>query len=185
MGESGRQSRSCSLKVVKILQALAVMGDTDGVVVECLKAELEKAKKLVKEARTEQSVPVEEAPASADWTRWKPCSDACGHHRAACSRSGVLGRTGFSLESAAAGVCREAGKHVATNLFVRDMDLESRLWADVLPLFDGVQLAVDTTLVPAIQGDGQSQRRAADRGALGGSGSGGGRWVMAPCRSHL
>ena len=32
------------LKVVKIQQALAVMGDTDGVAVECLKADLEKAK---------------------------------------------------------------------------------------------------------------------------------------------
>ena len=35
--------------------------------------------------------------------------DAFGHHRAACSRSEVLGRRGFSLESAAARVCREAG----------------------------------------------------------------------------
>ena len=33
------------LKVVKFQQALAVMADTDGVAVECLKAELEKAKK--------------------------------------------------------------------------------------------------------------------------------------------
>ena len=33
------------LKAVKIQQPLAVMGDTDGVAVECLKAELEKAKK--------------------------------------------------------------------------------------------------------------------------------------------
>ena len=49
--------------------------------------------------------------------------DAFGHHRAACSKSGVLGRRGFALESAAARACREAGARVATNLFVRDMDL--------------------------------------------------------------
>ena len=82
-------------------RALAVMGDTDGVAVECLKAELRKAKKDIEclkfivrsekriaeldrereseqsaltnaKARpqrleTEQSVPVEEAPAPADW----------------------------------------------------------------------------------------------------------------------
>ena len=35
--------------------------------------------------------------------------DSRGHHRAACSVAGVLGRRGFALESAAARVCREAG----------------------------------------------------------------------------
>ena len=35
--------------------------------------------------------------------------DAFGHHRSACATSGVLGRRGFPLESAAARVCREAG----------------------------------------------------------------------------
>ena len=49
--------------------------------------------------------------------------DVLGHHRAACSRAGVLGSRGFSLESAAARVCREAGARVSTNLFVRDLDL--------------------------------------------------------------
>ena len=49
--------------------------------------------------------------------------DAFGHHRTACSRSGVLGRRGFSLESAAARVCREAGGRVATNSLVCDLDL--------------------------------------------------------------
>ena len=32
-----------------------------------------------------------------------------GHHRAACPRAGVLSRRGFSLESASARICREAG----------------------------------------------------------------------------
>ena len=35
--------------------------------------------------------------------------DPFGHHRAACSMTGSLGRRGFPLESAAARVCREAG----------------------------------------------------------------------------
>ena len=47
--------------------------------------------------------------------------DAFGHHRSACATSGVLGRRGFPLESAAARVCREAGARVPTN--VRDLDL--------------------------------------------------------------
>ena len=33
--------------------------------------------------------------------------DVLGHHREACSRSGVLGRRGFAVESAAAQICRE------------------------------------------------------------------------------
>ena len=49
--------------------------------------------------------------------------DPRGHHRAACSRAGVLGSRGFSVESAAARVCREAGARVSTNLLVRDLDL--------------------------------------------------------------
>ena len=35
--------------------------------------------------------------------------DPCGHHRAACPRVGVLGSRGFSVESAAARVCRVPG----------------------------------------------------------------------------
>ena len=49
--------------------------------------------------------------------------DSRGHHRAACPLAGVLGRRGFSLESAAARVCREAGGRVTTNVRVQDMDL--------------------------------------------------------------
>ena len=40
--------------------------------------------------------------------------DPLGHHRAACSRTGALGRRGFALESALARVCREAGGRSAT-----------------------------------------------------------------------
>ena len=41
----------------------------------------------------------------------------------ACATSGVLGRRGFPLESAAARVCREAGTRVHTYVMVKDLDL--------------------------------------------------------------
>ena len=90
----------------------------------------------------------------------------------ACSRSGVLGRGEFALESAAARVCREVGGRVATNILVRDLDLGTpdardarrlEVVVDGLPLFGGAQLAVDTTLVSAIQGNGEPRNGAADR----------------------
>ena len=67
------------------------------------------------------------------------------------------------MESAAARVCRGAGGRVATNMFVRNMDLgvqraaDSRrleVVVDGLPLFGGVQLAVDSKVVSALKGDG-------------------------------
>ena len=97
--------------------------------------------------------------------------DSLGHHRAACSRAGLLGRRGFAVESAAARVCREAGGRVAMNVLVRDMDLalpnahdarRLEILADGLPLFGGAQLAVDTTLVSPIRGDGSARPGAAD-----------------------
>ena len=90
--------------------------------------------------------------------------DAFGHHRSACAVSGVLGRRGFALESAAARVCREAGGRVTLNVRVSDLDLPPRgaqdqrrleVVADGLPLFHGAQLAIDTTMVSAVRGDGQ------------------------------
>ena len=68
-------------------------------------------------------------------------------------RTGALGRRGFALESALARVCREAGGRVATNLFVRNVDLgipSAGVVVDGLLLFGG-QLAVDTTLVSALR----------------------------------
>ena len=49
--------------------------------------------------------------------------DVFGHHRAACSRAGVLGRRGFAVESAVEQICREAGARVSTNVMVRDLDI--------------------------------------------------------------
>ena len=83
--------------------------------------------------------------------------DSFGHHRAACPRAGLLARRGFAVEMAAAKVCREAGARVTTNVLVRDLDLgvphpaldgrRLEVVAEGLPLFGGVQLALDTTLV--------------------------------------
>ena len=92
--------------------------------------------------------------------------DSFGHHRAACARSGVLGRRGFVLESA-----REAGRRVGTNCLMRDTDLpvlatDSRrleVVVDGLPLFGGCQLAVDTTLVCAMHCDGTPHDGAPNR----------------------
>ena len=87
-------------------------------------------------------------PLSSRQCRCGRSLDFFGHHRAACSRAGVLGRRGFAVESVAARICREGGTRVATNFMVRDMDLRRlEVVADGLPLFGGVQLAVDTTLV--------------------------------------
>ena len=89
--------------------------------------------------------------------------DSRGHHRAACAVAGVLGRRGFALESAAARVCREAGARVSLDVRVQDMDLARpdaldnrrlEVVADGLPLFQGAQLAVDTTAVSVLRRDG-------------------------------
>ena len=59
-------------------------------------------------------------------TRYCRCGrpfDCLGHHRAACSVAGILGKRGFPLENAAARVCREAGTRIQTNVMVREMDL--------------------------------------------------------------
>ena len=86
--------------------------------------------------------------------------------------AGVFGRRSFALESAAAKICREAGGRVATNLFVRDLDvnvpnlMDNRrleVVADVLLLLAGAQLAVDTTLVCPLHADGTRHRRASTR----------------------
>ena len=66
-----------------------------------------------------------------------------------------LGKRRFSLECAAAQVCREAGARVASNVFVRDMDLfdafdgcRLEIVADGLTLLRGAQLATGGTVRP-------------------------------------
>ena len=71
-----------------------------------------------------------------------PFAQLLGHHRAACSRSGVSGRRGHAVESAATRVCREAGARVTTNVMIRDMQPQkpegaagSKSWRMVFPCF--------------------------------------------------
>ena len=100
--------------------------------------------------------------------------DVCGHHHAVCARAGMLGRQGFSLESIAGRICKEAKGRVRTNMFVRDMDLavpgvpESRrleVVVDGLPLRGGAQLALDTALMCALHADGASRRHGRREGS--------------------
>ena len=97
--------------------------------------------------------------------------DFLGHHRAACAEAGILAKRGFVLERAAAQVCREAGARVSTNVFVRDMDLAHfnafdgrrlEVVADGLSLWQGAQLAIDTTMVSPLRRDGSARPGAAN-----------------------
>ena len=97
--------------------------------------------------------------------------DTFGHHRAACAQEELLSRRGFAVELAAAKICREVGARVTANVMVRDLDLaipqqaldgrRLEVVADGLPLFGGVQLAIDTTLVSPVRADGNARRGAA------------------------
>ena len=83
----------------------------------------------------------------------------------------MLVRRGYSLESVAERICREAGGRVRTNMFVRDMDLDVpvsdgrrlEVVVDGLFLHGGAQLAVDTTLLCALHADGRPRRGAASQ----------------------
>ena len=76
------------------------------------------------------------------------------------------GVRGFALERAAAQVCREGGGRVSTNVMVRNLDIEGGNPNDArrleIVVFDGAQLAIDTTMVSPLQRDGTGRRRAAD-----------------------
>ena len=94
--------------------------------------------------------------------------DPFGDHRAACPRSGVLRGRGCPLERAAARICREAGARVTTNTLLTHLNLPSlhrldqrriEVIANGLPLHQGAQLAVDTTLVSPFTTSSQPRRR--------------------------
>ena len=94
---------------------------------------------------------------------------ACGCYRAACAQSGILRSRGGPLERATARICREAGARATTNTRVNDLnishphqhdDRRMEVIANGLPLWNGAQLAVDTTLVSPLTREGQPRRRA-------------------------
>ena len=102
-----------------------------------------------------------------------PCGrplDPSGHQCAACPHTGVLGRRGFPLESAAAHVSREAGGESdyerpspgsgpASKSRSRQSPFGSGgRWT---PLFHGAQLAIDTTMVSPVRMDGSARRQCA------------------------
>ena len=96
--------------------------------------------------------------------------DSRGHHRAACATVGVLGARGFPLESAAARVFREAGGRVSMHVREADLDIPQRgdadnrrleVVCDGLPLFQGAQLCVDTSMVSAVKRDSTARRQCA------------------------
>ena len=71
----------------------------------------------------------------------------------------MLGRRGFAVESAAARICREAGARVGAPIAdARRLEVV----ADGLPLHDGRQLAIDTTLVLTLKSNGEPRRPTAD-----------------------
>ena len=83
-----------------------------------------------------------------------------------CAEAGVLGKRGFPLQ------CAAAGARVTTNAFIRDLDLGEfnrldgrriEVIADGLSLWQGAQLAIDTTLVSPLHWDGSARRGAATR----------------------
>ena len=100
-----------------------------------------------------------------------PCGgnlDALGDHRSACVQVGVLARRAGPLERAAARIGREAGARVATNVSLRDLNLDLpaadgrriEVVANNLPMWQGAQIAVDTTIVSPLRRDGEPRPQA-------------------------
>ena len=107
-------------------------------------------------------------PLTARHCRCRRPLDSFGDHRATCATSGALRSRAGPLERAAAWVCREAGARVRTHVLVTDLNVTttSRLdnrrievIAHGLPLHNGAQLAVDTTLASPLTSTGEPSRQ--------------------------
>ena len=94
--------------------------------------------------------------------------DPLGDHRAACSRAGVLRSRAMPLEHEAARVCREAGARVTMHTRMNQLNIPAvnhmddraiEVIANGLPLWQGSQLAVDTTLVSPLTSAAEPRRR--------------------------
>ena len=91
--------------------------------------------------------------------------DDFGDHRSACAQVGALARRAGLLERAAARICKEAGARVATNVALRDLNLDVpaadgrriKVVANGLPLWQGAQVAVDATIVSPVRRDGSAR----------------------------
>jgi hypothetical protein len=82
-------------------------------------------------------------------------------------------QTSTPLEVAAAKVCRAAMGKVATNVRLRDMNLNGirsrdgrnvKVVANILPLWGGAQLVVDVTFASCLKRNGYPQPRMVDNG---------------------
>ena len=102
-------------------------------------------------------------PLSVRHCRCRRSLDSLGDHRAACATSGALRSRAGPLERATARVCREAGTRVATHVLVSDLNVPRtsrpdnrriEVIAHGLPLHNGAQLAVDTTMVSPLTSSG-------------------------------
>ena len=100
--------------------------------------------------------------------------DSLGDHRSSCAQVGVLAQRAGPLERAVAHICREVGARVATNVALRELNLDSpatdgrriEVVANGLPLWRGAQIAIDTTLVSPVQRNGLPHAGAQARPAL-------------------
>ena len=106
-------------------------------------------------------------PLSERSCRCRRVLDPLGDHRAACPRAGVLRSRAGPLERAAARVCREAGARVTTNTALTHLNLPNltrydnrriEVIANGIPIHQGAQLAVDTTLVSPLTSSGVPRR---------------------------
>ena len=100
--------------------------------------------------------------------------DSLGDHRSSCAQVGVLAQRAGPLEPAVARICREAVARVATNVALRELNLDApatdgrriEVVANGLPLWRGAQIAIDTTLVSPVQRNGLPRAGAQARPAL-------------------
>ena len=108
-------------------------------------------------------------PLSARRCRCCRILDPLGDHRSACAQAGVLRSRGVPLEKAATRVCREAGARMTTNTRLMDLNIDNIqrqddrriiVIANGLPLWGGVPLAIDTTLVSPLTRASEPRSRA-------------------------
>ena len=93
--------------------------------------------------------------------------DAYGYHRSACSKTGLLTTRRASAEVCAARICREGGARVRENQLVRNLNVtvpaddtrKIEVIASGLPFRGGKQIAIDTTVVSALTGQGAARGR--------------------------
>ena len=94
--------------------------------------------------------------------------DELGDHRSACAQVGALARRAGLLERAAARICKGAGARVATNVALRELNLDVpaadgrriEVVANGLPFWQGAQIAIDATIVSPVRRDGSARPEA-------------------------